>query len=316
MRFRLEIQFHQEETMPESIRRLAASLTAADRLGNPVHVLRRRMFADRRKVMTIVDKATGITCLSNVGSYHIFGETWYSRVYDVPGLPIRAGDVVFDIGANQGFFTCYAASKGAVVYAFEPVPESYDRLVRNVKRNGFADRVTAVQCAVSNKDGATEMLVSESKGGGDSTINFDYARRAAVPTTESITVECRSFSKILDDFAIPSIRLCKIDAEGSELALLSTLTADHRARIQGFAMEYHPQAYDLQLLLKLLLGWGAYQVCLMNERPNVGNILHLISNKALESWFEDEKERWSATPRTGALDGSRASVEVFAVVKS
>ena len=53
--------------------------------------------------MMIVDKASGIRCVCNVGSYHIFGETWYSRVYDVPGLPIRPGDVVFDVGANQGF---------------------------------------------------------------------------------------------------------------------------------------------------------------------------------------------------------------------
>jgi len=138
--------------MSKAIRRFATSLTTADRLGNPVHVLRKRIFADRRDLMTIVDKASGVDCLCNVGSYHMFGETWYSRVYDVPGLPIRSGDVVLDIGANQGFFTCYAASKGAIVYAFEPVPEYYGRLIQNIKRNGFADRVTAVHCAVSDTD--------------------------------------------------------------------------------------------------------------------------------------------------------------------
>jgi len=49
-----------------------------------------------------VDKASAINCVCNVGSYHIFGETWYSRVYDVPGLPIRSGDVVLDIGGYSG----------------------------------------------------------------------------------------------------------------------------------------------------------------------------------------------------------------------
>jgi FkbM family methyltransferase len=279
--------------MPKVIRRFANSLTAADRLGNPLHVLRKRMFADRRDLMTIVDKASGINCVCNVGSYHIFGETWYSRVYDVPGLPIRPGDVVLDVGANQGFFTCYAASKGAIVYAFEPVPESYRRLVHNIERNGFADRVTAVQCAVSDRDESSEMLVAKSHGGGDSTINLDYAGRTAVPIAERITVQCRTFSKILDEYAIPSIRLCKIDVEGSELAMLSTLKPHHRAQIQGFALEYHAEAYDLRLLITLLLGWGTHQVCLMNERPNVGSTLHLISNQALESWFESENERWS-----------------------
>ncbi len=300
--------------MPKLVRRFAAALTTADWLGNPLHVLRKRMFAG--DLMTIVDKASGVSCLCKVGSYHMFGETWYSRVYDVPGLPIRSGDVVLDIGANQGFFTCYAASKGAIVYALEPVPESYERLIRNIERNGFADRVTAVQCAVGDHDGYTEMLVSESKGGGDSTTNLDFARLAGVPITKRITVGCRSFAEILDQYAIPSIRLCKIDVEGSELVLISTLEAHHCAQIQGFAMEYHPQAYDLRLLIKLLLGWGTHQVCVMGERPNAGNTLHLISNQALESWFESEEERSSAAKLTGTSSKSHSPTDQVAVARA
>ena len=185
------------------------------------------------------------------------------------------------------------------MYAFEPVPEAYERLVQNIERNGFGDRVTALQCAVSDRDGPTEMLVSESHGGGDSTINLGYARRTAVPVSGRITVECRTFSKILDEYAIPSIRLCKIDVEGSELAMLSTLKAHQYAQIQGFAMEYHAEAYDLRHLVKLLLGWGTHQVCLMNERPHVASTVHLISNQALESWFESENGQWS--PRSALV---------------
>jgi FkbM family methyltransferase len=280
--------------MPKVIRRLITAITTADRLGNPFHVLRKRLLADPEDLMTIVDKDTGIHCICSVGAYPIFGETWYSRVYDVPGLPIRAGDVVLDIGANHGFFTCYAASKGATVYAFEPVPQSYKRLVANVERNGFANRVTTVQCAVSHTSGSAELLVSASKGGGDSTMDPVFARRSGVPVAESITVECKTLASILDEYAIPSARMCKIDIEGAELDLLSALKAPHRARIQGFAMEYHPQAYDLNLMIKMLMGWGSHQVCLMSERPNVANVLHLISNRALESWFEGERKRWAA----------------------
>jgi FkbM family methyltransferase len=291
--------------MPKAIRRLITAITTANRLGNPFHVLRKRLFADRGNLMTIVDKDTGINCVCSVGAYPIFGETWYSRVYDVPGLPIRAGDVVLDIGANHGFFTCYAASKGATVYAFEPVPRSYKRLVANVERNGFANRVTVVQCAVSDSNGRAELLVSDSKGGGDSTMDPVFAKRSGVPVAERITVECKTLASILEEYAIPSIRMCKIDIEGAELALLSALKAQHRARIQGFAMEYHPQAYDLNLLIEMLMGWGSHQICLMSERPNVSNILHLISNRALESWFEGERKRYSTL---GAINDSQAAL--------
>ena len=126
-------------------------------------------------------------------------------------------------------------------------------------------------------------------------------------------MESKTFGKILDEYAIPSIRLCKVDVEGSELALLSTLKAHHRARIQGFAMEYHPAAYDVHLLITLLLGWGTHQVCLMNERPSVGNTLHLISNQALVSWFESEKEQWSAAEDLDASSTSQAPTGQVAV---
>jgi len=215
----------------------------------------------------------------------MFGETWYSHVYDVPGLPIRPDDIVLDIGANQGFFTCYAASKGAIVYAFEPVPALYERLMLNVAKNGFAHQVTAIQCAVSDSDQPAEMLVSKSFGGGQSTINPVFARKIGLVSGEHIKVHCKTLPQIFAEYGIPSVRLCKIDVEGAELRLLSTLRPEHLEQIQGFAMEYHPGSYDLRSLIKLLLDWGTHQVSLMDERPYTGDVLHLISTAALESAF-------------------------------
>jgi len=270
--------------------RFARSLMAADRLANPLQVVRKRIFAKPWDSMTIVDKASRVRCLCNVGSYHMFGETWYSHVYDVPGLPIRPKDVVLDIGANQGFFTCYAASKGATVYAFEPVPALYERLVFNVEKNGFTKQVTAIQCAVSDNDEPAEMLISESFGGGQSTINREFAQQFGLSNSQRITVECKTLPQILAECAISSVRLCKIDIEGAELRLLSTLQPQHLERIQGFAMEYHPGAYDLHSLIGLLLDWGTHQVNLMEQKPHTGDILHLISTKSLKSLFGQPAE--------------------------
>lgn len=43
-------------------------------------------------------------------------------MYENNKVQINAGDVVFDCGANMGLFSAYAASKGAIVHAFEPNP--------------------------------------------------------------------------------------------------------------------------------------------------------------------------------------------------
>ena len=126
-----------------ALKRITRGLKALENIRNPVHVAIKRLVASPGALMTVVDRQTGVKCECLVSSYHMFGETWYTRVYDVPGVHIRKGDVVIDIGANQGFFTCYAARLGAKVYAFEPYLQSYARLLYNIKQNGFEDNVVA-----------------------------------------------------------------------------------------------------------------------------------------------------------------------------
>jgi FkbM family methyltransferase len=263
--------------------RLSSTLAAADHLGNPFHVFRKRLFAKPSDMMTMVDRATGVRCECTVDSHQMFSATWYKHLNDVPGLPIRPGDVVVDIGANQGFFTCYAAQKGARVYAFEPVPELYQRLLRNVERNGFSGQVVAVQAAVSDVDRNVEMVISHSLGGGQSTIVPEFARHFHSSMGDAIRVRCVTLPQILEEHAIARVRVCKIDAEGSELDILRALDAGTLARIQGFALEYHAEAYALPTLMKTMLQWGSHQVSLMDDRPFTGNQIYVISNDVLAS---------------------------------
>jgi tRNA G37 N-methylase Trm5 len=73
---------------------------------------------------------------------------------------LRAGDVVVDIGAHVGYFTLIAArSVGPEgrVYAFEPDPENYALLVRNIELNGYQN-IMPIQKAVWN---LTDLFRSE-----------------------------------------------------------------------------------------------------------------------------------------------------------
>lgn len=71
------------------------------------------------------------------------------------GLPPEG--VLWDIGANVGVFTLYAAvARRARVLAFEPSAANFHVLARNVSLNQLNDRVTAYCVALS---GATELGV-------------------------------------------------------------------------------------------------------------------------------------------------------------
>lgn len=166
----------------------------------------------------------------------MFSDIWYSHVYDVPGVPIRQGDVVIDIGANQGFFTCYAAFKSARVLAFEPVPELCQRLRENVDRNGFTSRVTIQQCAIGAAPGLVNLFVSSYLGGAQSTTVPEFMRGAGVPVVQETLVECKTLSQILEEFSLQRIRLCKLDVEGAELAILKTLSHADLARIESLRL--------------------------------------------------------------------------------
>ena len=263
------------------IPQLAHYWEAFERLGNPGHVLLKRAFGKPYDLMTIEDRESGIRCRCTVGSYQMFGGTWHSHDYDVPQVPLRPGDVALDLGANQGFFTCYAAHRGAKVYAFEPNPESYERLLSNVESNGLKDRVVAKPWAITDHDGRAELKVSNELGGGMATIHPEFARNAKISVRRAVEVPCYTLSRAMDELSVPHVRLCKIDAEGSEIEILRTLEPRHLAAIDSFAVEYHPEAYALRELAEIILGWGTHQIGFNDERKYSARILRLISNRIL-----------------------------------
>lgn len=77
---------------------------------------------------------------------------------------IKQGDIVLDLGANIGYFTCLFAQlvgKTGKVFAFEPEPNNFKLLKKNVEVNGYKN-VTIEQKAVTNKTSKIKMFLSNS----------------------------------------------------------------------------------------------------------------------------------------------------------
>ena len=138
---------------------------------------------------------------------------------------LRPGDVVYDIGANVGFFTVLAArlvGSGGAVVAFEPLPSTAEALRRNAALNGFA-HVTVVARAVGRAAGAAKLALRE-----EST----WARLAAPGETgPTVEVEMVAIDDLVGSGAIRPPALVKIDVEGAELEVIAgmrrTIAAHH-----------------------------------------------------------------------------------------
>lgn len=123
---------------------------------------------------------------------------------------LREDDLFVDVGANVGSYTILACSAvGARGMAFEPVPDSYRRLVENIRLNGVEDRVFCVNKGVGDRSGQ----VSFTSDAG----TMNHALAPDESNESAISVEVTSLDAELKD-AGPAI--LKIDVEGYEAPVL------------------------------------------------------------------------------------------------
>jgi FkbM family methyltransferase len=146
------------------------------------------------------------------------GEKFYwtgaheQHVQDALARILEPGMRFWDAGAHAGFFSFLASrivGDEGVVHAFEPQPDSRDRLVTGVGLNSAAN-VTVHPIALTNIDGDAVLhrhaespmwsLVSE-RGEAD-----------------GITVRCQTIDSMAEQLGAPD--LIKIDVEGAELEVI------------------------------------------------------------------------------------------------
>jgi FkbM family methyltransferase len=89
---------------------------------------------------------------------------------------ISQGSVLWDIGANVGLYSCYAAKvRDCRVFAFEPSVFNLELLARNIFLNELTDQVTIVSLPLSNRlSFSTLNMTTTEWGGAMSTFGEDY----------------------------------------------------------------------------------------------------------------------------------------------
>lgn len=122
----------------------------------------------------------------------------------------RRGGVFIDVGANIGGYTVRLGKLG-YVYAYEPHPTNFRKLVRNVKINNISDNVVLEQKAVADFNGSTELFIFNHSG------KHSIIRRS----TKSIKVMAVKLDDALAE--LNSIDMVKIDVEGAEPMVLRGL---------------------------------------------------------------------------------------------
>jgi FkbM family methyltransferase len=163
--------------------------------------------------------------------------------------------VLWDIGANIGLYSVYAAKKrNCKVWAFEPSVFNLEVFARNVHLNKLTSNICIVPIALSNKLGASQMRMTAMEWGGAlSTFGESYGWDGE--RLEQV-FEYRTLGLRMDDvvrvFGIPHPAYIKMDVDGIEHLILSG-GADILSKTQGVLIEvneaFQEQASMCQKLL-------------------------------------------------------------------
>jgi len=147
---------------------------------------------------------------------------------------VKRDAVVFDIGANFGFYAMLAARAGAKVVAFEPFPDNSRNLSRHVDLNGLGDRIRIVPLAVFSRTGHIRLEIST---GASANRNTKMCADDAAP---GIEVACTTLDDFVDTTAPPAI--IKLDVEGAESDVLRGADRVFRTIRPGLLCEVHDHA--------------------------------------------------------------------------
>ena len=131
---------------------------------------------------------------------------------------LMSGDRCVDVGANFGWYSIVMASSISTgrVYSYEPTPETFNTLQKNIDLNNMADIIKASMCCVSDNEEPVNLFVRDISDGGLNHVSLTPSKSTIeLPTVvldHDLTAE------------IGKISLMKIDVEGFEVKVLGGCT--------------------------------------------------------------------------------------------
>jgi len=217
-------------------------------------------------------KKQGITCIGDpVDKRSLpleilnFGDYEERELQMVRSL-INDNDFIFDIGANVGWYSMSIAKAIPTVqiYAFEPIPQTFNYLNANITRNNFAN-IKTFNYGLSNENKEVTFFYYP-EGPGNSSLTDLSGNQ----TVQKIACCVRKMDDILSEKSI-RVDFIKCDVEGAELFVFKgginsirkfkPVIFTEMLRKWSKKMGYHPNE-----IIHLMKGIGYCCFCLLNDK--------------------------------------------------
>jgi amino acid adenylation domain-containing protein/non-ribosomal peptide synthase protein (TIGR01720 family)/FkbM family methyltransferase len=245
---------------------------------------------------------------------HLYRQIFDSQIYLRHGIALPVGACILDVGANIGLFTLFVhcVCERPRILAFEPSPSAFEKLRQNAELYGLD--VELEPCAISDREGMAaftvyprasvmsglyadpaaeerlfrDYMAAQDLEGADPQL-LAHADELAAERFESQVVErpLRTISSVLRERGIDRVDLLKIDAEKSEMDVLSGIAPEDWPKILQVTAEVHDIDGRLARIVALLEGNGFTVVVEQDPSLRDTGIHHVYARR----------------PRDGGADG-------------
>ena len=202
---------------------------------NPAEYMRdRRKRAGKPQMHLKLWNGLTIILRSGTSDRCVFNDLWLERAYALPGLQYDTYRSIIDIGAHIGLYALFAAdaSPRAQIYAFEPEPENFALLQKNIDNNHLSDRVHAFAKGIGAKEGTLQLNVMPGRG----ECNSSYRQ---MEESFSLQVPVTTLETVFREQNIEHCDLLKVNCEGEEYNIFLSMPDSLFDRIGAIILNYH-----------------------------------------------------------------------------
>lgn len=162
--------------------------------------------------------------------------------------------VFVDVGANNGYFAILASTRIRAghgrVYALEPNPRPFRRLLRNVAANGLENLVFAYCLAAGRQESRASLSGTE--------FDDSWGKLGSSVSQNSIPVQTVRLDSVVRD---PEDLVVKVDVEGSELDVIEGMgTMVNGTRSATLIVEWNRNYGSRDLWTSLHRRWNVFRI--------------------------------------------------------
>ncbi len=221
----------------------------------------------------IIETSRGIKFyLDSIHPGNTIGEAFVQDIHTIRHDDDYTDKIVIDVGAECGDTALYYASRGAKVFAFEPMKAHYDAMLRNLSLNPeLAKRITPINAAIG-KDGILKFYHADK---ADIAGRSSFVYNAHGDNYVVFEVQGYSLSSAIKEFNISHVDILKTDCKGCEFFL----TKQDLEKVDQVKIEYEAfeiTKHSLTELLKVLDDSG-FEYMLYRINPNRDSFSNKVS---------------------------------------